>query len=119
MYQHAYYVDDNDIDRLIVNALNQRKQVFKRLSVFQSPHEALTCLEQDRPDIILLDIVMPLMSGFEFLDELQKRDCTVPVHILSVSILPQHRAKARQYPQVKGYHSKPLRVDRLASLLSY
>lgn len=45
--------------------------------------EALKVIAEENPDLILLDILMPVMDGYEFLKELRKKGITIPVIVLS------------------------------------
>lgn len=64
------------------------------------------------PDIILLDLWMPLLNGFEFLEKLksisQVRLKELHIHILTSSLDDTDILKAYSYSWVKGFHSKPL-----------
>lgn len=53
--------------------------------------EALQCIEDRLPDLVLLDLMMPTMDGFQFLHELKKReqDATIPVIVVSAKELTQ------------------------------
>jgi len=70
-------------------------------------------LDQNRkafPGILLLDINMPIMSGFEFLDEYHKRflNKEVSIYMVSSSISKYDQQKANSYSNVHGYITKPL-----------
>jgi CheY-like chemotaxis protein len=118
-YQHAYYIEDNEVELFLFERFNQQFSVFDRLQLFKSPLKALEALQCETPDIILLDIDMPLMNGFDFLDELIVRGITIPVHLLSVSIQPKDIDKAREYPQIHAFHHKPVRQEVFARLQAY
>jgi CheY-like chemotaxis protein len=74
------------------------------------------------PDIIFLDINMPTMDGWEFLDEFQKfppssiGNCKV--FVLSSSIDQEDMEKAKSYHSVSDFISKPLTPDGLKILIA-
>lgn len=74
------------------------------------------------PDYILLDINMPIMNGWEFLDE-YKRIGIDPmgkskIFIISSSVFSNDISKARSYPLVKNFVSKPLSVEKIKEMLN-
>lgn len=63
------------------------------------------------PDILLLDLVMPIMDGWEFLKEFEKihkPDLPTDIYVLSAFTNSKDRKRAREHPMVKGYFDKPL-----------
>ena len=72
------------------------------------------------PDYILLDINMPIMNGWEFLDEYTRLNIDplgkTKVYIISSSVFSNDINKARSYPIVKDFISKPLNVDKIKEL---
>jgi two-component system response regulator HydG len=72
------------------------------------------------PDIIFLDLNMPIMSGFEFLAEIkmQKVIQDIPIVIFSTSQFEETKIKARKYG-VKEFISKPNDFNELKKIISH
>ena len=72
------------------------------------------------PDYILLDINMPIMNGWEFLDEYKRLNIDptgkCKIYIISSSVFSNDINKARSYPVVKDFVSKPLNVEKIVEL---
>jgi CheY-like chemotaxis protein len=72
------------------------------------------------PDFILLDINMPIMNGWEFLDEYKRLNIDPEgkskIFIISSSVFSNDINKARSYPLVKNFISKPLSVEKIKEM---
>lgn len=72
------------------------------------------------PDYILLDINMPIMNGWEFLDAYNRLNIDPKrkskIYIISSSVFSNDINKAKSYPLVKDFVSKPLNVDKIREL---
>ena len=72
------------------------------------------------PDYILLDINMPIMNGWEFLDEYKRLNIDPlgksKIYIISSSVFSNDINKARSYPLVKSFISKPLSVEKIKEM---
>lgn len=116
-------------DDAATNFMNQRmltlSQSVDNIMVMESASDALTHLQQaDRaqPDLILLDINMPGMDGWEFLNEYSRVLDHAPnqpvIVMLTSSINPQDINHARKFRQVSDFKSKPLTLETIQAILN-
>ena len=74
-----------------------------------------------KPDIMFLDINMPRMNGFEFLDEYHKLDeklkSKAMILMLTTSLNPDDRKKSMSYKEVTGFENKPLSVEGVIEIV--
>jgi len=121
-------VEDEEINNYIATRLIQK--ALPGAAVTSCLHgkyaiELLTEMKNDPtklPDIILLDINMPVMNGWEFLDEYNHRNIDPQgksaIFILSSSVFSEDINRARTYSQVKDFIRKPLDVTRIREILN-
>jgi CheY-like chemotaxis protein len=128
-YRAVMLIDDNEIDNLInqkmIEAASVADSIYthtgaKSAIEFLRNMEQLEVAEQVLPDVIFLDIDMPLMDGFQFLDEFEKLSKTVKnkcrIVMLTSSINPQDFNRSKKYENVKLYLNKPLSHDSIIKL---
>jgi two-component system, response regulator PdtaR len=114
-----FLIDDdfinNALNEIIIGDLFPDVHIF----TFHNGFDALSILEKEEivPDLILLDLNMPLMSGFEFLEKINEGRITIPVAILSSSKNPRDIERVNQYNTV-GYLEKPLTEKSFLSLVN-
>lgn len=118
-----WFIDDDLINNLLSDRLMKKYHPDFNCRTFngaEEPLEYLKSAEHGIPYAIFLDINMPRMSGWDFLDEFLAvlPKTRVKVFMLSSSIDPQDHEKARNYFAVKEFISKPLREERLRGLLA-
>lgn len=114
-----WIVDDDQVITYITQRLLHNADPSLKVSGYLSAKMALEKLrlDNDCPDILLLDINMPGISGWEFLDELNKLGRFVNVYMYSSSIDPEDVKRARAYPMVREFLSKPLDMKTINHLL--
>lgn len=121
----AYIIDDDFTTIELVRMNNDRFGFCERLVTFTDPVLANQTLNEaidkgvDVPQMILLDINMPVMDAWDFLDKMNDvlMDSGVSVFILSSSINPEDMEKSKQYSSVLKYILKPLSLDKIGTIL--
>ena len=116
---HIFLIDDDGI----TNMLNQYffEEHFRdvTISAYTDPEDALDFLmnSKEQPNYIFLDINMPVMDGWEFLENYEKRkidkEHRPDIYLLSSSVDPADFNRAKTKCCVKGFISKPLEIEKL------
>lgn len=116
-------IDDDEIEHFLYERIIKRSNLFDEAVFFKSAEEALVYLKQpDRLDIrvILLDVNMPRMNGFEFLEaatqDIGAEALGAVVIMLTTSLNPSDKSRASSFSIVKGYLAKPLSQEHLVTV---
>ena len=121
------FIDDNEVDLFINKKIIESFNFYGPILPFSTAKDALNYfkfIEEINdyhglfaPEIILLDINMPAMDGFAFLDEFDKlkigKQNNVTIFMLSSSASPDDIKKANNHKNVSGFISKPLTAAEL------
>ncbi len=109
-------VDDQPIANFITRKLLEVEGYNKDILDFTNPEEALTYLEDKQNTLIFLDLNMPEMNGWEFLDYLKLKSQQHKIIILTSSTSTVDQNKAKEYDSVIKYVEKPLNKDKFREL---
>ncbi|MEM0940485.1 MAG: response regulator [Bacteroidota bacterium] len=122
--KHILIVDDDDDTNFLTRLKFEDADSACSLTFRTDASKALDYLTTGPdpfPDLILLDVNMPGLKGWDFLDSCikegllkSKNTCVV---MLSTSIYPEDKLRAKTYPDVIGYLEKPLNLESLRGLL--
>lgn len=119
-------VDDDSTTNFYNSIVLKQANIAKKITNLDSGSKVLKFLVENNsqlPDIMLLDINMPLMNGWEVLDEINKLDNqqdfdNLQIIMLSASANPDDVEQSKKYSKVQGYITKPLTISKLNEVLN-
>ena len=121
-------IDDDDVYINLIRKIIDIKKLSENLLVFKNGQEALdyfipimeSLSDENFPEIILLDLNMPVMDGWKFLNEFTqiktKKNFKTTLYIVSSSINPYDVEKAKSYSLVTDYLIKPIDIAQFEEL---
>lgn len=121
-------VDDDEPTNFLNKMILEDVNCAETIEVADSGQSALEYLRNSNgdgspssPELIFLDINMPAMNGWEFLECYSNLDsqhkANVVIVMLTTSLNPDDRAKAHSIPDVSGFETKPLTQEKLDAIL--
>jgi CheY-like chemotaxis protein len=117
-YKNVLLIDDSYIDNLINRKILDNSNYAESITVIDSPNEAFKLIKDSLengdilPEVIFLDLRMPLMNGFEFLKGLLElpdlKPGQIKIYVLTSSLDPKDIKKVKENPLVSKFIGKPL-----------
>lgn len=121
-------IDDDTIYQFTTVKVIELENIAKKIVVFSDGEEAIEFLIENvdsadtLPDIIFLDINMPYMDGWEFLEEYAKLKPHLPkaivIYIVSSSVSSMDMDRAKSISDVTDYIVKPITSDKFKAIIS-
>lgn len=120
-------IDDDPMSSFMLKRLAELGELADIITIFNSARSALEYIGERKksdnllPDVIFLDIYMPILNGWDFLTafrvlkpELSKK---IDIVIVSSSEHPRDIEQARTFEEVKAYAVKPVSLERLKEII--
>ena len=108
---------DDERDLVFYTRLFLEEQGYEVLQAYDGP-QALEILQNHRPDLIILDVAMPQMSGWDVLTEMQQDPEKADIPVLILTARTEDANKARGWDLgVTWYQTKPFELDELAMII--
>ena len=128
VHKTIWVIDDDIIYKTIMKKIIQKSEKFSKTLTFSNGEEGINALKslhknnEQLPDIILLDIDMPVMDGWGFMSEIELLipllQRSIPIYISSSSIAIEDKLRAKNNPNILGYMSKPISLEDLILIAS-
>ncbi|SMG12661.1 Response regulator receiver domain-containing protein [Marivirga sericea] len=123
VFKNVCIVDDDDLFMILTIDIMKDENFAENIYDFDDGKKALSYLkstdEHNFPEVLFLDINMPMMDGWEFMDVLKEDNLTgkMNIYITSSSIDPIDLKKAEENPFIRGFLTKPLDPEKLKTVL--
>lgn len=123
-FNTIWLIDDDEIFRFSAEQLMEMGDFTQHVVSFENGEEALQAIdklmrqEMATPDLIFLDVNMPVLDGWQFLDELSKYDLPTDfkIYMLSSSADMADMSQVAKYPVVQKYLLKPISLNLLSEV---
>lgn len=109
-------VDDKDISNFIMRKFIEIRLPAIEIVEFTNPVEAFEQITTQNPDLIFLDLNMPELNGWQFLDKMKENQLRSKVAVLTSSTSQLDKDRAEQYGNVINFYIKPLNPEELSRL---
>lgn len=120
-------VDDDDVFVFLTTKMLEQSKLVELIKIFDNGYDALVFLKENMdnvevlPDVILLDLSMPIMDGWQFLEEYVKIHPVIgkkiTIYICSSSISPDDINRAKAINEVSDFIIKPMTKDKLMEMI--
>lgn len=117
-------IDDDHFTNFYNQHILERAKICESIIVFQNAKEALEYLNttEESVDLILLDVNMPVMNGWQFLEEFEKLSTNKKTAMIAImltsSINSDDEEKANTFAAVKEFISKPLTPEKVTEIMA-
>jgi CheY-like chemotaxis protein len=126
-HKNIAVIDDDEIYIFLTKRIIEKTHLFKKVLVFKNGLDGLNFIKGNfnnfntLPEIILLDLSMPIMNGWQFLDEFMKlypnNESQIKIYICTSSISPNDIERSKKISAVSNYIIKPISKELFLDIL--
>ena len=126
--KNLFLVDDDDIFIFLSKKDIEHSDLVEKITVFNNGLDALNFIKENinnpelLPEIILLDIAMPIMDGWQFLKEYEKINSgiekTITIYMCTSSISPDDISRTKEISAVSDYLIKPITGEKVIEIMN-
>ena len=120
-------IDDDDIYQFTIKKTIKALNLAQNIMAFSDGEEALNFMienlnkDEELPDVILLDINMPIMDGFQFMEEYikikPKLGKKITIYMVSSSVDMTDLARAKKISEISDYIIKPIKKGKIKAII--
>lgn len=128
-FPHFIIIDDSRLDCFIAEKIIQNSAIFSSVKSYMEATEAFEIIKNKKEEgdgvitIIVLDIQMPVMNGFEFVSAFEKLPKEIQskyaIFLFSSSINENDKNRLKNYPAIIRFYSKPISKETIAQMVEY
>lgn len=120
--QEIMLIDDDKIQYILLNAALKRLKYDHKVIYYADPEEGLKALllrkADNLPLFVFLDLHMPKMTGWQFLDQYDSCEHKAKIVLLTSSIDKADEKKAIHHKYILSFHTKPIIEDELRKIIN-
>lgn len=124
--KRVFLIDDDEVFVFLTKKVIERSGVDVELTVFSNGQEAMEHIKSiaaeasKLPDVILLDLNMPVMDGWDFLSTYQEVELAkfIALYIVTSSISPYEVERAKHIKEVKEFIVKPIAKEKFIEIIA-
>lgn len=112
-------IDDDPIFMTLITQLVRLHGDNLKCQTFTNPTQALEQIDDIKPEVLFIDINMPVLSGWDVIEHLVDTGYShTDIYVVSSSVDRNDQSKALSYSIVKGFISKPITVSKFRDLIN-